>query len=228
MANTAVQVKERPIIMGAESVRAILEGRMTQTRRVVKPQSLFEDKDEIVRRFPNQQGCPHGQPGERLWVREAFAIESSYNVDDVRRYPPPHKDGRPTRYVENGETAWWEQCHYRATDPQPELCCEHESCDGDEPCARVWKTPLFMPRWASRITLELTAVRVERLNAISFDDVKAEGVPVPKDGPHANQYYREAMLDSFIEVWNTLNAKRGFGWSDNPFCWVLSFNHLSA
>src|SRR5688500_4366570 len=64
-------MKERPIIFGAESVKAILAGAKTQTRRVVKPQSIFEGKDVIVRRFPNQQGCPHGKPGEHLWVREA-------------------------------------------------------------------------------------------------------------------------------------------------------------
>lgn len=218
----AQEVKERPIIFGAESVCAILEGRKTQTRRVVKN----PDKYEHIRECGFC--CPYGQPSERLWVREAFAVESSYNVDDVRRYQPPHKDGRPTRYAEDGETAWWEQCHYRATDPQPELCCEHESCDGSEPCSRVWKMPLFMPRWASRITLELTEVRVERVQEITREDALAEGVHEMFKGENFPLREQRMALEqhAYAEAWDALNAKRGFGWDKNPWVWVLPFRRV--
>lgn len=219
------EIKERPIIFGAESIRAIIEGQKAQTRRVIKN----PDKYDRIRECGFC--CPYGQPGERLWVRETFALESNYNIEDERRYPPPHADGRPVRRVSDAEIAYWEQCHYRATDPPPELSCEHEACDGGEPCARVWKSPMFMPRWASRISLELTAVRVERLQEISESDAIAEGV----DRAHLDSDITLARgilaggslaVDRYARAWDELNAKRGFPWDSNPFVWVLSFKRV--
>jgi len=130
--------KEHPIIFSGEMVRAILAGRKTQTRRVIR------------RTHPghlSRPACPFGSPGDKLWVRETFCIES--NLETAPEYEPPFDDGRPVRRVDDeGEGSYWQQCHYRATDPTPEM-----DIGTGEPGVR-WSPPIYMPRWASRITLK--------------------------------------------------------------------------
>jgi len=195
-------MKERPILFGGWAIPKILDGSKTQTRRVRKG---------------NTSGlCPYGYPGDRLWVRETFCIESSREVGP---YEPPFKDGRPCRWHEND--AWgfyWEQPHYRATDPTPEL----EIGTGDP--GVKWSPSIHMPRWASRITLEIVSVRVERVQEISETDAGAEGV---------DWYSIENKIDgiercqqAFIKLWNSINAKRGFGWDENPHVRVIEFKKL--
>lgn len=166
---SGAQLKERPILMSAPMVRAILEGRKTQTRRVAKITSR----------------CPHGVPGDRLWVRETCerrpfcagskAICVAYSADGESVLDPVGFD----------YSCWWK---------------------------RGEKLPsIFMPRWASRITLEVTGVRVERVQEINQVDALAEGT----QGKH-----------SYAELWDSLNAKRGFGWDTNPWVWVLEFKRV--
>jgi hypothetical protein len=205
-------MKERPILFSAPMVRAILEGRKTQTRRLVGPRHVM-----CVGR-PELADCPYGEPGDRLWVRETFAIECS--VDGIDQ-PLPHDDGRPHRrhHHEHGES-WWQQPHYRATDPAPELCITDK--DGYEVPGVQWKPSIHMPRWASRITLRVTSVRVERLQAITESDAWAEGVHpdwcgVDEHGPRA----------SFSALWDQINGARA-SWDSDPWVWVIGFERVGA
>ncbi|MFN3323437.1 MAG: hypothetical protein ACK5AZ_08075 [Bryobacteraceae bacterium] len=194
-------MKERPIIFSGPMVRAILDGRKTQTRRVVRPQPKAPMGPERKMR-----SCPYGAPGERLWVRETFCVES---CREVGYYPPPFGDGRPIRHIYDGdEWLWWEQPHYRSTDPTPQL-----DIGVGDPGVR-WRPPMFMPRWASRITLQISKVRVERLQEIRLEDAWAEGIP-PDSGD---------AIAAFADIWDRINAKRGFGWDANPWVWVVQFH----
>jgi len=195
-------MKERPILFNAEMVRAILDGRKTQTRRVIKPQPI------IVGDGLSWPLCPYGIPGDRLWVRETFALESSQEVS----YDPPFKDGRPLLEVDGGfeHGTWWEQPHYKATDPEPEL-----SYDGEGPCVK-WSPSIYMPRWASRILLEITDIRVERVKDISRDDAFSEGHPFTKPKHPEIKW-------NFEKLWNSINEKKGLGWDKNPWVWVIEF-----
>ena len=219
-------MKERPVIFTGKSVRGILEGRKTETRRVVKRSCDTVGKD-VAEEFTKEAyahgfTCPYGEPGDRLWVRETFTLQSECAGDD-----PPFTDGRPIKRFDDDEFApcAWLQPHYKASDRTPELCCERENCkcqDG-EPCCH-WKPSIHMPRWASRLTLEIRKVRVERVQEISEADAAAEGA----DADYFARYMTGEMPQpSFVEgfkvLWNLVNAKRGFGWDVNPWVWVIEF-----
>lgn len=214
---------EHPILFSGEMVRAILDGRKTQTRRVcvhlydgawcLDPDDDDEDKQKLI------EACPYGVAGNRLWVRETFAVESNFNLDSEERYPPPFSDGRPIRRVEDDEFGqYWEQCHYRATDPPPYLV---DTNTNDE-CG--WKPSIHMPRWASRITLEIVNVRVEHVQEITGHDVIAEGVEFP-DSETAEDAPKR--WDNFKNLWNSINEKRGYGWDKNQWVWVIEFKKVT-
>jgi hypothetical protein len=214
---TEAAVKERPILMSAPMVRAILAGQKTQTRRIVKPQprscdhSLWPDapksgpwmRDDIGEFYCGTCGngvevagtksgvrglrCPHGQPGDRLWVRETWA------------WP--------------GE----EQFIYRA-DPWAAELVEKWKTDPNYPQVS-WKPSIHMPRRASRITLEVTGVRVERLQDISEEDARAEGCA---------EWQSTSMLclatDAFKTLWTKINGAES--WAANPYVWCVSFRRV--
>lgn len=254
---TAPEPKERPILFSSSMVRAIMEGRKTQTRRIAKKITdetcyagiegmgfwpVSDDGKETPIR------CPYGVPGGRLWVRETVAIESG-PVDGEH---PPFRDGRPTKWgphTPDVEQPWW-QAHYKASDPTPSLICEHEACQGG-PCTRPWRSSIHMPRWASRITLEVTGVRVERLQEITEADAKAEGCGLGKCRPcdGTGNFYRHdedgdflpcddcdtsatglTMGDSFRggfqSAWELINGAKS--WAANPFVWVIEFRRVTA
>ena len=146
-----------------------------------------------------QHVSPYGQPGDQLWVRESWAY---------------HPDGKDKEIL------------YRATD----------SGWDDNNTGLRWKPSIHMPRWASRIQLEVTDVRVERVQEISEEDAKAEGI---SDGGCLNcgnssdpeacgcDYPKPDFRDSFANLWDSINAKRGYSWESNPYVWVVEFERVT-
>jgi len=216
------EIKERPIIMGAESVRAILEGRKTQTRRVIKPQPSVTyhwsgdayEEGGMVKAVLSSKPTIHfdympkcrWQVGDLLWVRETFVDEGSFfGTLNIRTVKDP--EGIESEII------------YRADDNDFVWTKDDGTIDFDKKkrrCASHWKSPIFMPRWASRITLEITDIRVERVQDITENDARAEGMTSPLR-------YIGALRDAYIKTWNSLNAKRGYPWESNPWVWVVSF-----
>ena len=179
-------MKERPIIFNSEQVRAILEGRKTMMRRIVKSKygkilgclgnGLFQVPS--IAKIPDkwsmhQIKCPHGQVGDRLWVRETFNYDGEHGV-----------------------------VFFKA--------------DGEKQCEK-WKLSIHMPKWASRITLEITDVRVERVQEIILADVEKEGiVDKPISAPEASSL--------FLKLWNSLYGKDA--WERNDWVWVIEFRRV--
>ena len=228
-------MSDRPIIFSGEMVRAILEGRKTQTRRVIKPQPsahywqrvpgyqlrmsgpLVDANDgrtfvQFHHTIPQNKAwdseptasCPYGQPGDRLWVRETFCV-----VDD--------RDYGEERWVDYRATPKYAESHPAGWDNAP-----------DDAEALKWRPSIHMPRWASRITLEVVRVDVERVQEICEQDVLAEGTPGAwTTGDRYLGYRANPNLNSyqffFQKLWDSINAKRGFGWDSNPWVWVVEF-----
>ena len=238
----------KPIIMTGESVRAILEGRKTQTRRVVV-QGLVPTVMDVLKANNGKWvwstigydlHTPYGVPGDVLWVREGYALQHEVDGD-----APPYSDGRPIQFTDSDGLSWL-QPHYRATDPEPALCCENprcKCCAEGEPGPH-WRSPMFMPRWASRITLEVIEVRVQRVQEISEEDAIAEGCEAT---PITDEDIREAIENpedeskalmvalgpgtitakaDYMMLWDAINAKRGYPWASNPFVWAISFRRI--
>lgn len=184
-------MREKPILFSGPMVQAILDGRKTMTRRVVKPQP--EGQLECVIRH---------EVGTKLWVREAWAA----NIP-----------GCP-----NGIT-------YKA---------DHIDPKGDGPANPIkWKPSIHMPKTAARIWLEVMGVRVERLQGITEEDAIKEGFEgFPCDHPIGryacedcmNNGWREPPQMEFMETWQSLNDKRGYGWDVNPWVWVVEFKRLEV
>lgn len=190
---------ERPILFSAPMVRAILEGRKTQTRRVLDVERMqnrrgtrdcdgwhpgdVEDPD--WRRLAGEHWSPYGSHGDLIWVRETWQHENG-SCDD-------HRCGQPTHI------------YYLATETYPE--------------SMRWRPSIFMPRWASRISLRVVSVRVERLQDISESDAQAEGIGSPVT--------RDCKRPKFEKLWDTINAKRA-PWSSNPWVWVIEFERCAC
>lgn len=222
-------MKERPILFSAQMVRAILEGRKSMTRRVVKLNLSGRIQSAGLQFHPEDRlavnGCPYGVPGDHLWVKETHSVVYSGfadgKVNDIR---------------------------YKADDP-------------DYPYG--WTPSIFMPRWASRITLEITDVRVERLQEITEEDAINEGLHVQMgeglgrgpgfkwNGPGYHDYVSRGSWGptyhvlhgetcccdegqrlhltpakcAFRILWQSINGKK-YPWDSNPWVWVLSFSRI--
>lgn len=218
---------ERPILFSGAMARAIREGRKTQTRRIVKPtmttpkvaplrmepwlingeQETDDDGAPLWAGFhPDYPGeakwfsCPYGAPGDRLKVREAW-----YGFGHFEPTGELTESGKPKmRFV------WSEdfQSFGYALNGKP----THTPPTND-PRDRWYRRPsIFMPRWASRITLEVVSVRVERVQDITPEDARAEGIE-----------HLYAPRNAFASLWDSINAKRGAGWTVNPWVWVVEF-----
>ena len=209
-------MKERPILFSGPMVKAILEGRKTQTRRVLKPQpqaratGYFAWQSSRLKAFDLPEGfvntseralrdililaSPYGQVDDRLWVRETWWCS------------PNHLNRNSVSYRQVVATACGEEAAKRNT----------------------WKPSIFMPRWASRLLLEITAIRAQRLQEITEEDAQAESPPCfdTSEGlapTHSAAYH---FRYHFRKLWDSLNAKRGYGWDTNPWCWCLSFKRV--
>ncbi|CAI2080637.1 Uncharacterised protein [Serratia ficaria] len=214
-------MKEHPVIFNAEMVRAILEGRKTQTRRVMKPQpepcyrgghwwpsNTFKTMLHIEEQMQNGQGgwkglvgdaCPFGQVGDRLWVRETFMDLTGTGIEAT--------------------TGKFEGFAYRTDTPAGSY--------GDEVRKEYglkWTPSLHMPRKACRILLEITAVRVERLNDISHDDAKAEGCCYGRGGGVPD--FAVTPADHFPTLWASIYGEES--WSANPWVWVIEFRRVGG
>lgn len=227
-------MSERPILFSASMVRAILEGRKTQTRRIVKPQPpddcatirVEEFHPTVIDRLGDEEPgapifgaydlggewgvrCPYGQPGDRLYVREAFRFLDVFDGDS----PATIGD----RCLNAGYSKPWAPAHYEADGQRNNW--QHVGTpphDGGPPKAGKLRPGIHMPRWASRITLEIVAVRVERLNDISEADAKAEGAGIPLVG-HDDDFCRGV----FRGIWESINGADS--WGANPWVWVIEF-----
>jgi hypothetical protein len=211
--------KERPILFSGEMVRAILDGRKTQTRRVVN-RYRWHYKDgstsllrtiyhgspisdwEMAAMLPS---CPYGQVGDRLWVRETWNVYSG-GYDDY--------------------AGGWEVGYPYGTIPKekPFDATMFYAADGED---GPWRPAIHMPRWASRITLEITDIRVERLQDISEEDAIREGVKGccfdSMTGAACYDYPTVTARERFQKLWDGINGKRGHSWESNPWVWVISF-----
>lgn len=200
------EMKERPIIFSGQMVRAILNGTKTQTRRVINDQAWraargFDDGWPVAR-HPDMPStwyrvrCPYGVRGNRLWVRETWS-HTGKGVGTIG-------DARDARMAMNGHPV------YRA--------------DGER-LGFSWWPSIHMPSEFSRITLEITGVRVERLQDISHDDALAEGVE-EFDGPIALKDQRLTLHQhAFANIWDAVNGKR-HPWDSNPWVWVIEFKPI--
>lgn len=206
---------ERPIIFSGPMVRAILDGRKTQTRRAIK---LPEDVTEGPRYWTTPTGrpqagyanpgvnywtpsgnhidpCPYGFPGDMLWVRETFA-NMEYECN-----PPAYT--------------------YRADTPST------ATPGWALPPGVKWKPSIHMPRAAARLFLRVTDVRVERLQDIDESDAWREGVEPARAG-QGDSGPIKTHRTGFVRLWNKLNEQRGYGWLMNPWVWVVSFDVLTS
>lgn len=209
---------ERPILFTPDNVRAILAGTKTQTRRVVKPQpqpDTWNDEPCISwqqrkrsKWFAWDRGsgmqfdpsianvCPYGAPGDVLWVREAWALvpATAYRASDVVQTVSPDDAHDAAIYK-----AGWPL----------------------SPPSVSWRPSIFMPRWAARLTLRITEVRVERVQDISEADAWAEGVKpaVSIIIPH------DAGRRAYAALWDSINGKK-YPWASNPWVWAITFEVL--
>jgi hypothetical protein len=262
-------MKERPILFSGEMVKAILDGRKTQTRRLrgledvnknpdawtFKKQTALDwmTKKSFKGRFgayfqseiiePKTisicpQAFPYGEVGDRLWVKETHVFE--WWEDE----PKPPVDRPLFHHAGDGsewDESYWLWPHYRATDPAPDLVYENDPNDDGEPKCK-WRPSIFMPRWASRINLEIVKIRVERLQDISRDDAMFEGVEVVnpykiepnlppgfpaafRDYTNPNNFFTADPVASFRSLWGLVNKDQK-AWNSNPWVWVIKFRRL--
>lgn len=231
-------MREHHIFMRDWEVRPVIEGWKTQTRRIIKPQPTpciggginwydkgrsFTGSPQNFRRF-----CPYGQPGDRLWVRETFAsFPSTGGLRFYRTGVIYHRPNDPRLLPEHP----YREVVYRADGE--DVTKEHPNG-----ATSKWRSPVAMPRWASRITLEITSVRVERLQDISDEDARAEGII------HGLHYDKAGIArtprEGFARVWDIFHGKpkikrdddgnvvavHDWSWRANPWVWVIEFKRV--
>lgn len=233
--------RERAISFYEHEILAVLDGRKSEFRRVIKPQPvLIEDSNRYKWSKRDHLFIDGYRPwwsyavgakalpyrvGDVLWVQETFTLESNFNIGD---YPPPFSDGRPLMRHESVDYGdYWEQPHYRATDPVPDLCYE----DNEGPHCR-WRSSTSMPRWATRIRLMVIDVWAECVQDITEAEAIAEGfqaesfyVSTPDEPPH---YDGISAVDDFLGHFEIINAKRGYPVESNPWVWVVKFEVIEV
>lgn len=232
------EIKERPILFSAPMVRAILAGEKTVTRRALNATAVrdigygarLSECYDLPTSGPIDENslsyiidfCPYGQPGDRLWVRESFWHAGAW----VPTYPED----------DSGEWSGTRRVHYRADGAPPNEPNHHYpnnlrngAYSAADP-AKIWRTrpSIHMPRWASRILLEITSVRVERLQTITDEQCVAEGcgvgaaaIGVKLTVPPGASLPRTM----FAELWKSINGASA--WDANPWVWVVEFKRVT-
>lgn len=207
------------MIFNAEMVRAILDGRKTQTRRPIKWKqtrfteiaerddgSLWPWAEDCERGGDIWFACPFGEVGDRIWVRETWQvihdhIDESSHVE-YRTYAPS---------IPKEKDRYWHTVY-----------AEHFGDESREDRGFPWRPAIHMPRWASRITLEITDVRVERLRGLSEEDAKSEGIIPSAGGVLPGWEYRINFRDLWMDIYGTDN------WEANPWVWVIEFKRVEG
>lgn len=188
-------MKERGMIFNDEMVRAILGGNKTQTRRIAEEK--FYGRAVAAELLAKH--CPYGQPGDRIWVRETYRVHGK--ATDVATLV----------YRASVRNSWTEQTHRVPVD----VC--------NKPVSEKWTPSIHMPRWASRILLEITDVRVERLHDMSEADAKAEGAtPATYKITPPEAVYRVG----FGDIWRSIYGQDN--WLSNPWVWVIEFKRIQG
>lgn len=212
-------MKEHPILFTSAMVKAILAGKKTQTRRIVKPQPGNDLHGHLCWGPPREPmqwwvtdpqkdiapHCPYGKPGDKLWVRETWGVASIYDSVKPRDLKP-----------------------------------NHMKVNFDGQLEGVKKRPsIFMPRWASRIQLEIVSVRVQRLNDISANDAEAEGIvetefwtprelesrPFEEKWWDDYHFWENYPQLAYSRLWESINGKGS--WELNPWVWVVEFKKVN-
>jgi len=219
-------MQERPILFTTEMVRAILEGRKSQTRRIVKPQPPLPHLGYMMLAnglatlcgpdYPDGDDddlpCPYGVPGDRLWVRETFlpCRHSGTACKPSEATYVCFRDGAQ-RFEKNGKTFEW--------------TCENPP----DWTGRKFSPSIHMPRWASRLTIDLLAVRVERLLEITEEDAMAEGAPCIDNPDYDDEDPADdepqTHIAGFADLWVKINGQES--WDANPWVWALTFKVVS-
>jgi len=236
-------MKERPILFSAPMVRAILEGRKTQTRRVVKCDYEIVDLATLER-------WARGLASNACFGRTITEEDIAQKADQLkgRLHPVVTSGGNMvglfSPYGQPGDRLWVRETHMLGLDPDIQVGAVAYKADGyvrgglGDFELQKWRPSIHMPRWASRILLEITAVRVERLQDISEADALSEGIEsltgdktiyhwdFPKPRPkHAVSGYKSAQ-SAYKELWAEINGRESL--DDNPFVWVVEFNSLEG
>jgi hypothetical protein len=233
MTATKPAIIEHPILFSSLMVKAILEGRKTQTRRVVKWPLKGGSPNPLVEVQPclsaglwkgsdgngwNSFECPYGQVGHRLWVRETWA-SADYLYKDSDNDPPGFVVFKADGLIYG---------------PDNTLMTKNLN-EGIYRAPNKWRPSIFLPRELSRINLEIVGVRVERLNQISEEDAKAEGIFDGAYDPGLGRggkpgwcwkpnHYAGTARHGYELLWDEINGKRpGCTWADSPFVWVIEF-----
>lgn len=225
-------MKERPILFNTEMVKAILEGRKTQTRRVLdnthpvvtgfvpngehgywkgtaKSEQIIQ---QYITTFPLTIKCPFGVVGDRLWVREAFVPDPSADSDHWN-----DEDSLHTYYS-------WDGCGSKVSElPKALKTNKHVfyKAEANQPELSLWTPNYRMPRWASRILLEITSIRVERLQSISKEDAKAEGCDYSTHPTAVEMGFAIGAQTNFRHAWEKIHGDSA--WDKNPWVWVIDF-----
>ncbi|MFG8756578.1 hypothetical protein ACEPU3_16565 [Pseudomonas aeruginosa] len=228
---SAEKPRERPILFNDQMVRAILDGRKTVTRRVMKPQPDFlgsmVDPNTPFKTLDAglhaRITCPYGEPGDRLWVRETWHVGKPHDkTAPADILAPLLAEGR-------GITVLYTAGGWQSVGPAGR---EEPIYPDDQPLpdwAGKGRPSIHMPRWACRILLEITAVRVERLQDISEVQARAEGIT---DGgcsscgnhePCGCECPAPSAVDSFVHLWRST----GGNWESNPWVWVVEFKRVT-
>ena len=223
---------EKPILFKTEMVQAILAGKKSMTRRIIKPQPngqlkcvikhetkgrscwMEDNADQLSKDFKFHK---YYEVGDILWVRETWA--------------------KLCRVDENGYTHYDEETIYYAADGGPSI--DLYDADGfllDDQNMK-WRPSIFMPRYAARLFLKVKDIRVERLQDITEEDARSEGIKWTNEGPlhaHYLNHNLNAFLnfktskEAFSSLWDNINLKRGYGWGINPWVWVVEFERVEA
>jgi len=240
-------MSEHPIIFSGPMVRAILAGLMTQTRRVIKPQppiwkrtwTTWNTEDVFLWTPRNPLSslerahyvkCPYAPPGDTLWVREAWRVGAwnedneiavDYKADGYARrewlvvekdslferlWIQSMEDAKSAGFSADEEGNYWEYT--------------------ESPCR--WRPSIHMPRWACRLSLKVENIRAERAQDISEEDAEAEGVDRESLQGYVATGTDQPHRLAFADLWNKINAKRGYGWDVNPWVWVIEFSRQAA